>query len=57
MEAKGEIRKQYKKPQITKVKLEIEEAILAGCKVTAAGQGSGTKNCTNNPKCRTTLGS
>ena len=51
METKEKIRKYYEKPRITKVKLEIEEAILAACKnpsVTGTGQvgcRSGTSAC------------
>ena len=39
METKEKIRKYYEKPRINKVKLEIEEAVLAACKVS---QGSTT---------------
>ncbi|MDI6688094.1 MAG: hypothetical protein QME06_07745 [Desulfobacterales bacterium] len=32
MEVKEKNRKQYKKPQVNQVKLEVEEAVLAACK-------------------------
>ena len=38
-------RKTYKKPQINQVKLVIEEAVLAGCKVQAGNPGKETKHC------------
>lgn len=48
MEIKGRIRKQYKKPQITEVKLEITEAVLANCKLTADdATGKGGNTCGN----------
>jgi hypothetical protein len=58
METKGEIRKQYKKPQVSQVKLEIEEAVLANCK----GAGQSGKNATGcqqgvSSNCKTTFGS
>lgn len=57
METKEKIRKHYKKPQVNKVKLEIEEAVLAGCKG-FAGDSSGKipQDCSN-PGCKTTYGS
>jgi len=39
-------RKTYKKPQINQVKLLVDEAVLAGCKVTAGNPGAVTKHCT-----------
>jgi hypothetical protein len=39
-------RKTYKKPQINQVKLVVDEAILAGCKVTAGNPGEIAKHCT-----------
>jgi len=32
MDTKEKVRKQYKKPQISQVKLEVEEAVLTACK-------------------------
>ena len=40
-------RKPYKKPQINQVKLVIEEAVLAGCKVTPPEKAEINKNCTH----------
>ena len=39
-------RKTYKKPQINQVKLVVDEAILAGCKVAPGNPGAITKHCT-----------
>jgi hypothetical protein len=39
-------RKPYKKPQINQVKLVVDEAVLAGCKVQAGNPGAVTKHCT-----------
>ena len=58
METKGKIRKQYKKPQVSQVKLEIEEAVLVACK-TVSGGSDGKKpgpGC-GIGACSTTLGS
>ncbi len=57
METKGKIRKQYKKPQVSQVKLEIEEAVLAACKVTKPSSAKNNKGCGVVPSCRTTQGS
>lgn len=56
METREKNRKQYKKPQVRQVKLEIEEAILAGCKVTTTSSGQSNKTC-NHSQCKTTQGS
>jgi hypothetical protein len=32
METREKNRKDYKKPQVSQIKLEIEEAVLTGCK-------------------------
>jgi len=40
-------RKTYKKPQINQVKLVVDEAVLAGCKVAAGNPGAVTKHCTH----------
>jgi len=50
METKEKNRKNYKKPQVHKVKLEIDEAVLLGCKQTKLITGQGTKKCSN-PTC------
>ena len=39
-------RKTYKKPQINQVKLVVDEAVLAGCKLKAGDAGAGNKHCT-----------
>lgn len=59
MKTNEKIRKFYVKPRVTQIKLEIQEAVLAGCKVVAAGPGPGTGfQCTRtSSKCLTTLGS
>ena len=40
-------RKTYKKPQINQIKLVVDEAVLAGCKVAAGNPGEITKHCTH----------
>ncbi|MCK4529158.1 hypothetical protein KAW18_17470 [candidate division WOR-3 bacterium] len=55
-------RKYYEKPQVSQVKLEIEEAVLAGCKTTTGGgkdmPPAGTKACKlTGQKCLSILGS
>ena len=32
MDTKEKVRKQYKKPKLSQVKLEVEEAVLTACK-------------------------
>jgi len=49
-------RKYYEKPRINKVKLEIEEAVLAACKTSSHDKGKNNKNCHAYP-CKKTLGS
>jgi hypothetical protein len=40
MDTKKKVRKQYKKPKLSQVKLEVEEAVLTVCKnPTALGRG------------------
>jgi len=56
METKGKIRKQYKKPQVSQVKLEIGEAVLAACK-TASGPGGKNNGCNIGARCKKTTGS
>ena len=46
------IRKTYKKPQINQVKLVVEEAVLAGCKIASGNPGMTDKHC-NHTKCVT----
>jgi hypothetical protein len=49
MATQDKTQKTYKKPTVTQVKLEIGEAVLAGCK-TGVGDASGKtskKDCTN----------
>ena len=57
MEAKEKIRKYYEKPRINEVKLEIEEAVLAACKVTTSGTGKASPPKCSNTSCQSTLGS
>jgi hypothetical protein len=38
-------RKTYKKPQINRVKLVIEEAVLGGCKVKPGDTGPAPRKC------------
>jgi len=45
METKEKNRKNYKKPQVHKVKLEIDEAVLLGCKATTLTTALGTRYC------------
>jgi len=40
-------RKIYKKPQINQVKLVVDEAVLAGCKVSPGAPGMTNKHCTH----------
>jgi len=47
LERKEKDRKNYKKPQINQVNLEIEEAVLAACKTGPGAAGKGAKNCDN----------
>ena len=41
------MKRKYKKPEINKVKLVPEEAVLTNCKVTFTAQGGGSK-CAEN---------
>ncbi|MBI4621089.1 MAG: hypothetical protein HY739_13160 [Desulfobacterales bacterium] len=45
MMSKERVRKSYIKPQVNKVKLEIEEAVLQACKRGAGLVGKTNKNC------------
>jgi len=42
--------KPYRKPELIKVPLRPEEAVLTGCKVTGASAGPGNP-CGSNPGC------
>lgn len=58
METKKKNRNQYKRPQVSQVKLEIDEAVLTNCKVDAGLPGKGTRTCSHGPPCSsTTFGS
>ncbi len=51
MDTKEKVRKQYKKPNLSQVKLKIEESVLADCKTVAAEPAMASRNpalCTNN---------
>jgi len=59
METKEKNRKTYKKPQVNKVKLETEEAVLQACKTFSgdtAGKVGAAKFC-GNAACKTAIGS
>jgi len=59
METKEKNRKTYKKPQVNKVKLETEEAVLQACKTFSgdtAGKATAGKFC-GNAACKQTIGS
>jgi len=59
METKEKNRKTYKKPQVNKVKLETEEAVLQACKTFSgdtAGKATAGKYC-GNTACKTEIGS
>ena len=57
MKAKETIRRAYKKPQINRIKLEIEEAVLTGCKTSInPDAGRGNKYC-GHAQCKKTIGS
>jgi hypothetical protein len=51
MNTKHSHKKAYKKPTVTQVKLEIDEAVLAGCKLTDATAGKQNKTC-NHSQCK-----
>jgi hypothetical protein len=59
MEPKRENRKQYKRPQIAQVKLEVEEAVLAFCKTLGGNDPTkgGNSKCEHTQGCKTTPGS
>lgn len=59
METKGKTRKHYKRPQVSRVKLEIEEAVLTACK-SLAGFAKNKTPCkigTGGGDCKTAYGS
>jgi hypothetical protein len=48
MATQDNIKKRYKKPKVTEVKLEIGEAVLAACKQNASDpEGKGVKDCSH----------
>ncbi len=49
-------RKPYKKPEITQVRLTVEEAVLAACKTRTSEPSGKNKTCGHN-QCKGTLGS
>ena len=54
--AKERARKSYKKPQLTRVKLHLEEAVLQPCKgFDRDPAGKSNKYC-GHPGCKTTFG-
>ena len=57
MEKKEKNRKSYKKPQINKVNLVIEEAVLQACKTGFAAPGKLGNNCDVTPCKRSVYGS
>lgn len=57
MTTQGRAKKIYKKPKITEVKLEMEEAVLQACKAFYGDStGKGNKECGTN-SCKLTYGS
>ncbi len=51
-------KKSYQKPQVNRVKLAVDEAVLGACKVTASGSGPAASCCTlSATQCSTTTGS
>lgn len=57
MEIREKNRKQYKRPQISQVKLEIEEAVLVVCKTTNGSTGRGEPVGCKLGKCKDSYGS
>ena len=62
METGEKNRKQYKKPQVSQIKLETEEAVLTACKTETTGGGKNVSSgaCTTGTTgryCQTNLGS
>jgi len=59
MTKKEYFRKPYKKPQVARVKMKVEEAVLTACKSAGvAGTQVGSKNCDHpNAPCQTVVGS
>ena len=50
------MKKTYTKPAVKKVKLVVDEAVLAGCKILPAAPGKTTRTCSNNA-CKNTAAS
>lgn len=60
MEMKAKMRRPYQNPQIHEVKLDLEESVLAACKVTSLvtnPAGIGNLKCNHRQGCLQTLGS
>jgi len=55
METKEKTRKTYEKPQVNRVKLIIEEAVLQACKASDTDPARTNKVC-NHPKCASSYG-
>jgi hypothetical protein len=45
-------KKQYKKPEITRIELKAEDAVLTGCKTAAAGPSRATWCDRIGPRCQ-----
>ncbi len=57
MATQGKAKKTYKKPKVTQVKLEMEEAVLQACKAfDGDSTGRGSKWC-GHGSCKKTYGS
>jgi hypothetical protein len=57
MATRDKAKKTYKKPKVTQVKLEMEEAVLQACKhFDGDSTGKGNKTCGTN-SCKMTYGS
>lgn len=57
MASEDKTKKTYEKPKVTKVKLEMEEAVLQGCKhFDGDSTGKNSKTCGVN-SCKLTFGS
>ncbi len=54
METQDKTKKAYKKPTVTQVKLEMDEAVLGGCKDVPTTAGKNNKTC-GHQQCLTQL--
>jgi hypothetical protein len=52
----GATRLPYERPRLGRVRLDADQVLTAGCKVTPPAVGSGTSTCTGG-LCRSTTGS